>query len=61
MIDKEKLKSLPYGDFRKVIVNNGLELSEGSIRTVFDGFDVEKTQSVDYEEFLRIIKVGCYT
>jgi Ca2+-binding EF-hand superfamily protein len=38
------------------MVNSGLELSEGSIRTVFDGFDVEKAQSVDYEEFLRIIK-----
>ena len=51
------MKMLKYPDFRKVLNDYKLGLTEGEIKAVFDGFDVSRMGTIDYEEFLKIVRV----
>jgi len=57
MMDKSNLKMIDYSGFRKALNNYKLGLTDGEIRSLFNGFDVTHSEEVDYEEFLKIVKV----
>lgn len=56
-MDTKNIKQLSYLEFRKVLADFKLGLSEQDIKSVFTGFDINKSGQVDYEEFMQIIKV----
>jgi Ca2+-binding EF-hand superfamily protein len=57
MMNRNNSKMIGYSGFRKALNNYKLGLTDSEIRSLFDGFDVTHSEEVDYEEFLRIVKV----
>ena len=51
------MKTIEYPEFKKILMDYKLGLLEGDIKTIFASFDVNHAGSVDYEEFLRIVRV----
>ena len=58
MMDSNNSKVIGYSGFKKVIDNNRFGLNENEIQNLFTGFDVMGNNKIDYEEFLKIIKVN---
>ena len=58
MVDKDNSKLIPYDEFAKVIGSFKFGIKERDINALFTAFDVTKIDAIDYEEFLKIIKVN---
>ena len=57
-MDKFNSKALGYTEFRKVLNDYKLGLKEPEIRALFSAFDVSNIGKVDYEEFMKIVRVS---
>lgn len=56
--DDNQNGSLCYDEFKKVMQECAIELSEQDCRQLFDHFDKDKKGDLDYEEFLVTLRVS---
>lgn len=60
-MDDDGSKRLSEEEFKKGIEDSGLEnLTGAQIKDLFARFDKDGSGSVDYEEFLRAVRVNVY-
>ena len=58
-MDDDGSKRLHFEEFEKGIEDTGVDnLTREQMKSMFDGFDRDNSGSVDYEEFLRAVRVG---
>lgn len=55
-MDDDNSKSLDRNEFRKAIKDFKIEIPDDFIDTVFTAFDLNRDGTIDYDEFLRIIR-----
>lgn len=55
-MDDNNSKSLDLNEFRKALRDFKIELPDDHIAIVFNAFDLNRDGSIDYDEFLRIIR-----
>ncbi len=56
-MDAGRTGAVEFAEFRKVLVDYKFGLGDDNIRVLFTAFDVDKNGTIDYEEFLRILRV----
>ena len=56
IIDDNNSKSLDREEFRKAIRDFKIEVPDEHITIVFNAFDINRDGTIDYDEFLRIIR-----
>ena len=56
IMDDDNSKSLDRNEFRKAIKDFKIEIPDDFIDTVFTAFDLNRDGTIDYDEFLRIIR-----
>ena len=59
-MDDDKSNSLNLEEFTEGITDSGLELNEEETEKLFNAFDKDGGGSVDYNEFLRAIRVSAW-
>jgi Ca2+-binding EF-hand superfamily protein len=55
-MDDNNSKSLDLNEFRKAMRDFKIDLTDEHIGIVFNAFDLNRDGSIDYNEFLRIIR-----
>lgn len=55
-MDDDNSKSLDRNEFRKAIKDFKIEIPDDYIDTIFGAFDLNRDGTIDYDEFLRIIR-----
>lgn len=55
-MDDDNSKSLDKREFKKAIKDFKIEIPDDSIDTIFNAFDLNRDGTIDYDEFLRIIR-----
>lgn len=55
-MDDNNSKSLDKSEFKKAINDFKLEVPDEHINVVFNAFDLNRDGTIDYDEFLRIIR-----
>jgi Ca2+-binding EF-hand superfamily protein len=55
-MDDNNSRSLDREEFRKAIKDYKLDVSDEHINIVFNAFDLNRDGTIDYDEFLRIIR-----
>jgi Ca2+-binding EF-hand superfamily protein len=55
-MDDDNSKSLDRNEFRKAIKDFKVEIPDDFIDTIFSAFDLNRDGTIDYDEFLRIIR-----
>jgi Ca2+-binding EF-hand superfamily protein len=55
-MDDDNSKSLDRNEFRKAIRDFKIEIPDDYIDTIFNAFDLNRDGTIDYDEFLRIIR-----
>jgi Ca2+-binding EF-hand superfamily protein len=56
IIDDNNSKSLSLDEFRKAMRDFKIEIADDQIAVVFNAFDLNRDGSINYDEFLRIIR-----
>lgn len=56
IMDDDNSKSLDKYEFRKAIKDFQIEVPDEFIEIVFSAFDLNRDGTIDYDEFLRIIR-----
>ena len=56
--DDDGSRALSRYEFGKALRDFGMELSEEQVGVLYDHFDGDRAGGVDYDEFLRAVKVG---
>jgi Ca2+-binding EF-hand superfamily protein len=59
-MDDDKNKKLCFDEFKKGINEYGLGLGRDDVLTLFQAFDVDKSGSVDFDEFLLKLRVSFF-
>ena len=55
-MDDDNSKSLDKNEFRKAINDFRVEIPANNIDTIFNAFDLNRDGTIDYDEFVRIIR-----
>jgi Ca2+-binding EF-hand superfamily protein len=55
-MDDDNSKSLDINEFKKAIRDFKVDIPEDFIDTIFKAFDLNRDGTIDYDEFLRIIR-----
>ncbi len=55
-MDDDNSKSLSKAELKKAINDFKINIPEEHIDTIFNAFDINRDGSIDYDEFLRIIR-----
>jgi Ca2+-binding EF-hand superfamily protein len=55
-MDDDNSKSLDRNEFKKAIRDFKIEIPDDFIDTIFSAFDLNRDGTIDYDEFLRIIR-----
>lgn len=55
-MDDDNSKSLSKAEFRKAVRDFKVDIPEDFIDTIFAAFDLNRDGTIDYDEFLRIIR-----
>ena len=55
-MDDDNSKSLDRNEFRKAVKDFKIEIPDDFIDTIFSAFDLNRDGTIDYDEFLRIIR-----
>ena len=55
-MDDDNSKSLDKNEFRKAVNDFRIEIPNEYIDTIFQAFDLNRDGTIDYDEFLRIIR-----
>lgn len=55
-MDDDNSKSLDKYEFKKAVRDFKIEIPEDQIDTIFNAFDINRDGTIDYDEFLRIIR-----
>jgi calcyphosin len=55
-MDDDNSKSLDKQEFRKAVNDFRIEIPADYIDTIFSAFDLNRDGTIDYDEFLRIIR-----
>jgi len=55
-MDDNNSKSLDKEEFRKAMRDFKVDVPDEHINIVFNAFDINRDGSIDYDEFLRIIR-----
>jgi Ca2+-binding EF-hand superfamily protein len=55
-MDDNNSRSLDKAEFKKAINDFKLEVADEHINIVFNAFDLNRDGTIDYDEFLRIIR-----
>lgn len=58
IMDDDGSRKLNMDEFRKGVAEAGCDLTEQEIQSLFATFDADKTGSIDYDEFLRGLRVS---
>ena len=58
IMDDDGSKSLSFEEFRKALLESGLQLSDAEIQTLFKFFDSDNSQSISFDEFIIAIRVS---
>lgn len=56
-LDETGEGNIGFQSFKRAINDYRLKFNESDIKLLFNAFDVNKSNTVDYEEFMRIVKV----
>jgi Ca2+-binding EF-hand superfamily protein len=59
-MDDDKNRKLSMDEFKKGVQEYGLNLSKTEIEEIFRTMDMDQNGSIEYEEFLRRLRV-CFT
>ncbi len=55
-MDDDNSKSLDKNEFKKAVHDFRIEIPDQHIDTIFSAFDINRDGTIDYDEFLRIIR-----
>jgi len=55
-MDDDNSKSLDMNEFKKAVHDFRIEIPDDYIQTIFNAFDINKDGTIDYDEFVRIIR-----
>lgn len=55
-MDDNNNKTLCIQEFTKAMKDYMLGFTDGEIRLLFDYFDIDRSGSVDYDEFIRVLR-----
>jgi Ca2+-binding EF-hand superfamily protein len=55
-MDDDNSKSLDRNEFKKAMRDFKVEIPEDYIDTIFNAFDLNRDGTIDYDEFVRIIR-----
>ncbi len=58
IMDDDGSRTLSRGEFEKACRDFKLELTSEDIGTMFGGFDINRDGTIQYDEFLRVIRGG---
>ena len=56
-MDDDKNRKLSIEEFKKGVEEYGLNLSKAEIEQIFRDMDTDKSGSIDFDEFLRRLRV----
>lgn len=56
IIDDDNSKSLDKQEFKKAVQDFRIEIPQEHINTIFNAFDINRDGTIDYDEFVRIIR-----
>lgn len=56
IIDDDNSKSLDKQEFKKAVQDFRVEIPQEHINTIFNAFDINRDGTIDYDEFVRIIR-----
>ena len=59
-MDDDGNRKLSADEFRKGVEEYGLQFSRLEIAELFRTMDIDQNGSIDYEEFLRRLRVSCF-
>ena len=57
-MDDDRNRKLSLDEFRKGVEEYGLNFSKSDIEEMFRVMDIDRSGSIDYEEFLRRLRVS---
>jgi len=60
IIDDDGNRSLSLPEFKKGCRDYGLDLEADAIQEMFKSFDKDDSRSIDFDEFLRALRVRKY-
>jgi len=60
IIDDDGNRSLSLPEFKKGCRDYGLDLEADAVQQMFRAFDKDKSESIDFDEFLRALRVCKY-
>jgi len=55
-MDDDNSKSLDKQEFKKAIRDFKVDIPDEYVETIFNAFDINRDGSIDYDEFVRIIR-----
>ena len=55
-MDDDNSRNLDFYEFKKSLTDYKLGFTSHELKILFDAFDVNDDQTVDYDEFLRIVR-----
>ena len=59
-MDDDESKSLCFKEFKKGIHDYGLLMEDDVIKTLFEQLDKDGSGSLDFDEFLKALRVSCF-
>jgi hypothetical protein len=57
IMDDDDSKSLSFEEFRKAVLESGLQLTDAELQMMFNYFDRDASKSISFEEFIGAVRV----